>query len=318
MKKINTTTIIITILVLAAALLTYISMDKKNVDTSNIPPITSTITDPHDGTYTINEEEMVLVNGISYTRKPGATATSTTKYFGNDATGDIDGDGSQDTAFVITQSNGGEGLFYYLVAKLNKKEGVYGTYGYLLGDRINVRSISVEKDGSVTVNYTGRKPGENFSVTPSMDKSVSLKLNVNQGQFEVVTSGNIPTTVPSVTPTTPPVLPVAPAALLNKSWKWIQTTYERGTGSAPRKADRFVLTFRDSNFSATTDCNGIGGEYMVNGTSMTLDKMISTQMYCEGSQEQEYSKMLIQVTGYSIVNGELLLKLKDGGTMLYR
>lgn len=294
--------IITTLVVLAAAFVAYINQSSQEVNPNDIPPITTIITDPYDGTYTINEEEIVLVNKVSHTQIPGASATTTTTYFGNDATGDIDRDGSQDTVFLLTQTNGGSGTFYYLVAKLNKKEGVFGTYGYLVGDRIAPQSISVDTDGIVTVNYADRKPGEPFTTQPSIGKSISLKLNVNIGQFEVVTSPIVKA------PTTP-----ISDKLASKIWSWTGTTHGNGEATTPNRPDRFKLTFKGNTFSASTDCNGVGGEYTVNGNKITFDKMMSTLMYCEGSQEGKFSQSLAEVTMFSFdQEGNLNLKTKDG------
>jgi len=47
--------------------------------------------------------------------------------------------------------------------------------------------------------------------------------------------------------------------------------------------------------------------------------MMSTLMYCEGSQESIYTEMLSQAISYDISdNKELLLNLKDGSTMLFK
>ncbi len=106
--------------------------------------------------------------------------------------------------------------------------------------------------------------------------------------------------------------------LNEKTWTWIQTTYPTGTAYIPKQKNKFKLTFSDKTFSVVTDCNGIGGEYTVNKKSIKFDKMMSTMMYCEGSQESEFSKMLSEVVSYDFTfRGELLLNLKDSGTMLY-
>ena len=42
----------------------------------------------------------------------GASDTVTTRVFGNEATGDLDGDGKPDTAFLLTQETGGTGVFF--------------------------------------------------------------------------------------------------------------------------------------------------------------------------------------------------------------
>lgn len=107
--------------------------------------------------------------------------------------------------------------------------------------------------------------------------------------------------------------------LNSKNWTWMQTTYPKGTVFVPKNSEKFVLTFEQNGFSSRTDCNGVGGEYIINGKSIKFDKMMSTLMYCEGSQESIYTEMLSQAISYDISdNKELLLNLKDGSTMLFK
>ena len=81
------------------------------------------------------------------------------------------------------------------------------------------------------------------------------------------------------------------------------------------------ITFKnDSTFSATTDCNAVGGTYVVTGNKIVFSKMMSTLMYCDGSQEQIFTKMLGEVKNYLFTSkGELILDLDfDSGTMTFR
>jgi heat shock protein HslJ len=83
----------------------------------------------------------------------------------------------------------------------------------------------------------------------------------------------------------------------------------------------FVLTFKDKTFSISTDCNGVGGEYTTSGKDgIVFEKMMSTLMYCEGSQESDFSKMISEVQKYHFTSkGELVLSLKfDSGYMVFR
>ena len=104
-----------------------------------------------------------------------------------------------------------------------------------------------------------------------------------------------------------------------KSWKWVKTTYSNDEEIKP-KIDKFVLTFKnDKSFSASTDCNGVGGEYGVMGNKITFNKMFATEMYCEGSQESEFSKMLVDSQSFLFTSkGELVLELKlDSGSVIF-
>ena len=83
-------------------------------------------------------------------------------------------------------------------------------------------------------------------------------------------------------------------------WIWSETYY--GTGPdldglspvKPKKEGVFTLTFKkDGTFSGTTDCNQIGGKYKIDyANGLEFSQVVSTKMYCEGSQEVEYLKML--------------------------
>jgi heat shock protein HslJ len=121
--------------------------------------------------------------------------------------------------------------------------------------------------------------------------------------------------VETVTTTKPVVINLG-----DKSWTWVNTESDDGEVFAP-KTDRFTLSFKDDGkVSVGTDCNSMGGQYMAKDGTLTFSQMITTLMYCEGSQQSQFSQYLDDVVGYSFNNsGELMLSLKDnGGTMLFR
>src|SRR5690242_6594356 len=68
-----------------------------------------------DAEYKIDGQNIKLVNGESEVEAaPGSSSKIVTKYFGNEYKGDIDGDGREDVVFLLTQSTGGSGTFYYV------------------------------------------------------------------------------------------------------------------------------------------------------------------------------------------------------------
>lgn len=146
------------------------------------------IFDIHDGTYSINGSDVTLKNGISEVEAaPGSASKVITKYFGNDYKADLDGDGTDDTAFIITQSTGGSGTFYYVVAMLNKVNGSkVGTDAVLLGDRIAPQSMNVQKNNVLIINYADRNAGESFDIAPSLGKSLYLKVDQMDNRFGIV------------------------------------------------------------------------------------------------------------------------------------
>jgi hypothetical protein len=133
-------------------------------------------------TYTIDTNSVTLVDGVSeIPSAPGSASMLTVKYFGNDAEGDLNGDGISDKAFLITQSGGGSGTFYYLVAALQNAAGGYtGTNAILLGDRIAPQTTEI-KNAQILVNYADRKEGQPMTSKPSI--GVSKYFKVSNGQL---------------------------------------------------------------------------------------------------------------------------------------
>lgn len=122
-------------------------------------------------TYTIEGQPVALVGGRAEApAAPGSAEQVVTQYFGNEATGDVNGDGMPDVAFILTQSGGGSGTFYYVVVALKTATGYEGTNALLLGDRIAPQTTEI-RDGQVLVNYADRAPGEPMTAQPSVGVS---------------------------------------------------------------------------------------------------------------------------------------------------
>ena len=123
---------------------------------------------------------------------PGTGAKITTRYFGNEVRHDLNNDGLEDVAFLLTQETGGSGTFFYLVAALNTPNGFVGSEAYYLGDRIAPQSTNMDegltsrgtnRQNVIVVNYAERAPGEPFTTRPSIGKSVWVKLDPATMQF---------------------------------------------------------------------------------------------------------------------------------------
>lgn len=296
--------LVIVVAVLSVGFLAY-----KPASTSYIGAMS-----PKDATYVIDGQSVTLSNGLSETpAAPGSASKVVTQYFGNEVTHDFNGDGRLDSAFILTQNTGGSGTFYYVVAALNMPNGYVGSSGLLLGDRIAPQTTEMSQDPSspnvIVVNYADRAPGESFVVAPSVGKSVWLKLDPKTMQFGEVVQNFEGEADP------------AAMTLGMKTWNWVETIYSNGSTTIPRVQNKFTLTFKAPNiFSAATDCNGVGGEYTTNGNTITFTRMMSTLMYCEGSQEADFSKALGEAQSYHFTSkGELVFDLKfDSGSMVFK
>lgn len=266
-----------------------------------------------NATYKINGLPITLKNGVSEVPTvPGSASKIITRYFGNEVIHDFNGDGREDIAFLLTQENGGSGTFYYVVAALSTVNGYVGSQGLLLGDRIAPQTTEISSNPNqkdvIVVNYAERKPGEPMTAEPSVGKSIWLKLDPVTMQFGEVAQNFEGEADPGR------------MTLGMKTWAWVSTTYNNNAEVKPRVEKKFTITFKDNKtFSATTDCNNVGGEYAVTGNKISFDKMFSTKMYCENSQENDFTKMLGEAQSFLFTSkGELILSLKlDSGSIIF-
>lgn len=265
-------------------------------------------------TIMVEGQPVKLVNGHAETpAAPGSASQVVTSYFGNEATGDLSGDGVPDIAFLITQTSGGSGTFYYVVAAIKTATGYQGTDAVLLGDRIAPQTTEI-RDGKLIVNYADRAPGEPMIASPSVGKSLYLKLDPATLTFGVIDQHFSGEADPSR------------MTLGMQTWTWVSTEYSDGTKITPKKPGVFTVTFTPDasvagggTISVSTDCNSIGGEYTASGSTLTITRGISTMMACLGSQESDFTKAFMAAESYHFtVKGELIIDLKfDSGTMTF-
>ncbi len=287
-------TIVITIVVAIAALIiifyvlnTYIYNEKQAY----------TAESPKDAEYTIEGLTVRLKDGKAERETvAGAASKITTEYFGNDLKVDLNNDGREDVVFLLTQKTGGSGVFYYVAAALNTDRGYLGSEVFYLGDRIAPQKIEKGNGQIIVINYADRFEGESFSVAPSLAKSIWLRLDPETRQFGQVEQNFEGEADPSK------------MSLGMKTWIW-------NTNNV------FTLTFaQNGKFTATTDCNSMGGSYVVKDQSLTFSQIFSTKKFCEGSKEGDFAKLLENTETFRFMsNGELVLGLKGyAGQAVFR
>lgn len=270
-------------------------------------------TDYKDAEYVIEGVRVKLKDGVAETiAAPNSASKTVTQYFGNEVVSDLNNDGRKDVVFIITQSGSGSGTFYYVVAALNTSRGYVGSEAYFLGDRIAPQSTEVSQKPNhknvIVVNYMDREVGEPMTTQPSVGKSVFLKLDTEVMQFGIVE--------PDFTGEADP----SNMSLDMKTWIWISALYNDGRKIDPAD-ERFIITFTTGNkFSATTDCNGMSGNYTATAGSISFSEITMTKMFCEDSKETEFLDILQNTSTYHFTSrGELVFDLKiDSGTATFR
>ncbi len=272
--------------------------------------VNSILNDVKNMTYNIGNQSYSLVNGkVEKEIAPGSASKEIVSIFGEPVYGDLNGDGLRDAAVLLTQESGGSGMFYYAVLVIGNNDYKYkATNAMLLGDRIAPQTVEIH-DGRAVYNYAERRVGESFTIKPSVGKSVWVYLDT--------TKNEIGEWVKDFEGEADP----AKMNLQMKTWNWIKTIFNNDTIVAPKKENVFGITFKtDGTFSVKTDCNSVGGSFVIQDNKILLSKMISTLMYCENSQEQEFIKTLGEVSDFMFTSkGELILGLKmDTGSIIFR
>ena len=91
--------------------------------------------------------------------------------------------------------------------------------------------------------------------------------------------------------------------LANSHWR-----FERIDGAAP-VSPRAHLEFKPDRISATVGCNGLGGDWRIDGSRIVTGPFMSTRMFCEGLMEQEraVSDLLSASPGWKLAENRLEL-----------
>lgn len=282
---------------------------KQETAPAQVQPIVQEKADVKNASFTIDNEVFVLVNGTAIKEvAPGSASKTTVSLFGEPVYGDLNSDGAIDAAVLLVKTGEGSGTFYYAALAIANGTNYTTTNTLILGDRIAPQTIEI-KDGRAVYNYAIRKATDAMTVSPSIGKSLYIHYDTKMGTIGELAKDFEGEANPDK------------MSLTMKKWSWVKTTMNDGTITTPKKLDVFTLTFnKDGNVAVTTDCNGMGGGYTVNGKKLTFKQMISTMMYCEGSQEQEFASKLQEVSSYLFTSkGELILEIKmDSGTMTFK
>ena len=168
----NKKLVILSVLFLVIVGLVAYFANVRAVKIAETIPAPTPVVDAKNATYNIEGTKITLHDGVfSEPAAPNSATQIVTRYFGNEALGDFNGDGKQDTAFLLTQDGGGSGSFFYIAVALGEASGVQGTNALFLGDRIAPQNVEW-MNGKIIANYAVRKAGEPMTAQPSIGVSM--------------------------------------------------------------------------------------------------------------------------------------------------
>ncbi len=132
----------------------------RNISTEIKQETKDVVTPTKENPFSIDGTLIMLVDGKFETESaPDSASKIITTYFGNEVRSDLDGDDTEDQAFLVTQTTGGSGTFFYIATTL-------GGPALVLGDRIAPQTTEW-RNGKIIVNYADRNPGEPMTAPPT-------------------------------------------------------------------------------------------------------------------------------------------------------
>lgn len=155
----------------------------KNAKAPEVKSATSF--DAKNATYNIDNTVVTLYDGLSELSIPNSSAKVITRYFGNNAQGDLTNDGKDDVAFLLSQETGGSGIFYYAVVAIQMGNGYKTTNAFFLGDRIAPQTTEI-RAGKLYVNYAERKSSDPMTTQPSIGTTKYLEIDSRQSLVEAI------------------------------------------------------------------------------------------------------------------------------------
>jgi len=106
--------------------------------------------------------------------------------------------------------------------------------------------------------------------------------------------------------------PSATTALSDTRW-----TITRIDGAAPVMPEKATMRFDQDRLATNVGCNGIGGEYRIEGSRLIAGPLMATRMFCEGPvwQQEEAVNALLSAAPELLRSGKTL-RLTSGGHTL--
>lgn len=101
--------------------------------------------------------------------------------------------------------------------------------------------------------------------------------------------------------------------------QWALVSYGPTSSQTPALPDvETSIEFMDGRMGGNVGCNGFGGEYEVDGGSITFGPVVSTMMFCEDIADQESGTLAVfQEEATFVLDGDrLTITSADGASVI--
>ena len=253
----------------------------------------------------IYEETVQLTDG-RYEGEPfveGGASRPTVTFIEPHAFGHLDGDGVEDAVALLAENSGGSGTFVYLAAVLNRNGNPENVATQLLGDRVQINSLSIE-DGEIVVDMITHGPDDPMCC-PTQQGVQTYELRDDE---LIRTSDEV-------------ISAAAESEIVGMVWKWVKFLGSDDTIIVVDDPNKYTLELLpDGQVRIQADCNSAGGTYTADGSGgLTLELGPTTLAECEpGSLYDEYLEMLGWVRTFVLEGDQLVLNMMaDGGDLFF-
>jgi len=109
-----------------------------------------------------------------------------------------------------------------------------------------------------------------------------------------------------------------PSASIQGGWKLISFGPVANQIMAVPDVETSIDFDSEGRMSGNVGCNGFGGDYTVDGNTITFGPVMSTMMFCEGVAEQETGTLsVLQNTVTFVIDGSILtITSADGNSSI--
>ena len=212
--------------------------------------------------------------------------------------GDLDGDGSDETAVLVWQSGAGSGTYSYLAVMGRRDESVVNLGTAPVGDRVQLRAGRIVS-GRIQLDVVQQGPNDaaccpTQTVTRSWELATAVLTENTPGEAGTLSL----------------------ADLAGREWLLARLSRDEAAPAQPE----ITLVFNDRRMGGSSGCNRYFGSAQAGETpgQMSVSQFGTTRMACPetiAALETRFLAVLGQVARYSFLGGKLVLGSAQGGAM---